>query len=448
MRDMRSSSLLALAIFAVAVPAPGALAQEPGAVIAPGPDDLFVDRVVAVVADSAIFYSDLQEELNAIQAQQGLTLPADAEERRAIERQVLDALVVQTLKLRAAQQDTLATVSEDRIEAEFQRAWDDEVARFGGEAQLTQALATAGRTLAQHRDIRRRELEEALLVQRWEQLRRQEVRVPPIEDGEIRTFMEEQAARIPTRPATIAFRQVILLPEPSDSARAAANAEAERILGLLREGGDFADLAQRFSDDPGTAQRGGELGWIRQGERLPEIEDAVFGLTRGGVSDVVETTYGAHILRVDRVRGPERLVYHILVSAELTDDDLARARLRAGAIRDSIGAGTPITEFESRGEEVGILEELEVPLDQLGSLPAPYALPLSSSSVGDVVGPLEFNYQGQPVVVVAEVSAIRDAGAYTFEEMRDQVRQVLSEERFQERLVERLRAETHVDVRW
>ncbi|MEX1257242.1 MAG: peptidylprolyl isomerase [Gemmatimonadota bacterium] len=424
-----------------------ASAQEPATGVSPGPDELFVDRVVAVVGDSAIFYYDLLEELYTLQAQ-GVVLPEDADERLALEREVLDALVVRTLILRAAQQDTLATVSEDRIEAEFQLAWEQEVQSFGGEAQLQSALATTGRTVAQHRDARRREIQEGLLQQRYVQLRRQEIRVPPVEEAEIRAYIEEEADRIGTRPATVELRQVVLLPEPSDSARAAAREEAERILALVRGGEEFTDLARRFSDDAGTAQRGGEIGWVRQGERIPELEEAMFRMQRGGVSDVVETIFGAHLLRVERVRGPERLVYHILVAADLTEEDLSRARMRAGEIRDSVAAGASILDFEGRGDEVGIPNQIALALDQLSTLPAPYALPLRSSSAGDVVGPLEFTWQGQPVVVVAEVTAVREAGAFTFEELRGQVRDIISQQRFQERLVERLMAETHVETRW
>jgi hypothetical protein len=136
------------------------------------------------------------------------------------------------------------------------------------------------------------------------------------------------------------------------------------------------------------------------------------------------------------------------VAADLTEEDMSRARMRAGEIRDSVAAGASILDFEGRGDEVGIPNEIALALDQLSTLPAPYALPLSSSSAGDVVGPLEFTWQGQPVVVVAEVTAVREAGAFTFEELRDQVRDIISQQRFQERLVERLMAETHVETRW
>jgi hypothetical protein len=275
------------------------------------------------------------------------------------------------------------------------------------------------------------------------------VRVPPIEESEIRNFLAAEAERLPVRPATISFRQVALLPEPSDSARAIARSEAERILGLLREGEEFEDLARRFSDDAGTAQRGGQIGWVRRGERIPDLEDAIFRLNRGGVSDIVETIYGAHILRVDRVRGPERLVYHILITAEVTEADLTRARMLAGEIRDSLAGGAPIGDFASRGDDVGIPEAVtNLPLDQLGSLPAPYGLPLRNSGPEDVVGPLEFSWQGQTVLVVAQVTEAREAGEFGFEELSDEIRQILSEQKFQERLVERLRAGTHVESRW
>jgi hypothetical protein len=64
------------------------------------------------------------------------------------------------------------------------------------------------------------------------------------------------------------------------------------------------------------------------------------------------------------------------------------------------------------------------------------------------VGPLEFSWQGQTVLVVAQVTEAREAGEFGFEELSDEIRQILSEQKFQERLVERLRAGTHVESRW
>src|SRR5690606_33047476 len=149
---------------------------------------------------------------------------------------------------------------------------------------------------------RREEIRTGLLQQIYVQRQQQQIRVPPIEEAEIRAFYEQERVNFGQRPAALAFRQVVLVPEPSGAAMEAAVAEAERVLALLGEGEDFADLARRFSDDAGSAPRGGEVGWVRQGTRVQEFEEAVFRLQRGQTSDVVRTPYGAHIIRVDRIR--------------------------------------------------------------------------------------------------------------------------------------------------
>jgi peptidyl-prolyl cis-trans isomerase D len=79
----------------------------------------------------------------------------------------------------------------------------------------------------------------------------------------------------------------------------AARAKADDVLKQVKSGGNFAELAKKYSDDPGSAKNGGSLGWIGKGRTVPEFEKAAFSLPKGGTSDLVQSSYGFHIIHVD-----------------------------------------------------------------------------------------------------------------------------------------------------
>src|SRR5205085_12223481 len=127
-----------------------------------------------------------------------------------------------------------------------------------------------------------------------------------VTEEDISAAFEKSRADLQKRPATVTFRQIIVAPHASAAAKARAKARADALLAEIRKVGDFEQIAKRESMDPGTKQLGGDLGWNRRGGGLvPEFESMMFALRPGEVSPVIETAFGYHIIRVDRVQSAE-----------------------------------------------------------------------------------------------------------------------------------------------
>lgn len=130
--------------------------------------------------------------------------------------------------------------------------------------------------------------------------------VKPSED-DLRAYYQQNVADT-TRAEQRRARHILLLLAPNASAdeKAKVRTEAEQILAEVRAQPErFADIAKARSQDPGSAQRGGDLDWFGRGAMVKPFEDAVFALAKGQISDIVETEFGLHIIQLDEVRRPE-----------------------------------------------------------------------------------------------------------------------------------------------
>jgi peptidyl-prolyl cis-trans isomerase SurA len=441
---VRSAALL-LPLFLLPLSSEGQQGARP-----PIPDAERVDRVAAVVGDSVVLYSQVLEGVLRVQARGG-TVPgvSDRDARQAFEREILEGLINEQLLLQAAGRDTTFVVQDERVDGALRMAWDDQIRRFGSETALRDALSLEGLSVQQYRNQLRDEIRRDLIVQTFIQSRQADARNIVVEEGEVVAFFEAQREILTNRPATITYEQAFVQPEPGDSAMAAARAEAERILGLLREGGDFAALARQFSQDPGSRPLGGDLGWYRRGSDLVrEFEDAAFMAREGQIVGPIETIFGAHIIRVDRVRGAERRIQHILIGAGIEEADGIRAREEANEIRRALEAGASIRTFTERQQAQGVRTSMEVPVDQLDRLPPALGAGLRTATAGQLIGPVEFPLEnGQSTWGVFRVVERRDAGAYTLDDLRTEIRERLRQEKFEERLIADLRARTYVLIR-
>ena len=123
---------------------------------------------------------------------------------------------------------------------------------------------------------------------------------PQVTDAELQTYYNQHAAQFEVKPQVKVRHILITVPSGADAKTdAAAKSKAEDLLKQIKNGGNFADLASKNSDDPGSKTQGGELGWLDPGKTVPEFDKAAFSLAPGQTSEVIKTQFGYHILQVE-----------------------------------------------------------------------------------------------------------------------------------------------------
>jgi parvulin-like peptidyl-prolyl isomerase len=237
---------------------------------------------------------------------------------------------------------------------------------------------------------------------------------------------------------------------PDSAALERARARADTALQGLRAGGDFAVVVRRYSQDPGSRDREGDLGWIRRSEVLPSFGDAAWRAPLGRPVGPVETRYGYHVMEVQNVRGGERKIRHVLVRPEFDETDREEARRRAAAVADSLRQGADFDRMSERYSDLPANREtrVEIPVQEVRSRLGPdYAEALEGARSGDVVGPIEISgTQAETAFAVVQVTNYRSSGRYELNEVRDQIREGLAQQKQYRRFLDRLRDDIYVKI--
>ena len=400
-----------------------------------------VERVLAVVGDSVVLMTEVEEFLITMEAR-GWARPTGAAELLEARLEVLDQLINQQVILQEAAKDTLLVVTEEELEDRVQQEIEGQVRQFGTLGRLQEAIAQQNMTMAVYREQQKNLIRSQLLQERFFAKGGHSETEIVVTDEEARAYFDENQDQIPEVPPTILFENVQLVPEANDDAKAEALAEADSVQALLRDGGDFAEFAARFSDGP-TASSGGELGWMRQdGSFVEEFEEVAFQTPPGAIVPPVETQFGYHLILVERVRGGERRVRHILFRPEITAMDIDENDGRAESFATRLRGGETMVGLGLEPDTA------ELSIEDIAQTSPAFAAAVRDAQAGDVVGPVRID---DPRIengwTLARVLERKSGGAREFSEFRDAIVERLTGERLQERVVEELRSQTFVEIR-
>jgi peptidyl-prolyl cis-trans isomerase C len=280
---------------ASATPAPpeaAPTAAKPGA-DDPPPSSAFVKpvpaelpSVVAKVNGESVTKQDVQKALTGLEQQNGGPVPPT--ERDRIVRALVEQMVGFKLLLQESQARKVA-VTDQEIDARMTAIRQ----QFPTEDAFKNALSQQKVTLDQVRTEQRQQLMINRLL---------ENEVGPktaVAPADIEKAYKEHPEAFQQGPQVRASHILIKVPENADaSVKAEALAKATKVLKSARAGKDFAALAKEFSEDPGSAAQGGDLGFFSANQMVPQFSDAAFKMKPGSISDVVETQFGYHIIKV------------------------------------------------------------------------------------------------------------------------------------------------------
>ena len=438
----------------LAAPVSVSLAQDPPkAVIIDSipPKVLPVDGIAAVVGDQVILVSEVLAEANRRRA--GGVQVNSAKELAQLEADVVLQLIEVELLVQKAIEEKV-----ELNQADIDRSLDENEkkirAQFTTELEFRQALKEAGfGSLEEWRklqgDLVKRDNLQRDVVQK---LRRDgKMTAVNVSESEVTEAYEANRERLPKKEERVGLRQIVVATTPSDGAKARARAKVDSLRTELEQHPeDFENVAKRESMDLSNKELGGDLGWNRRGRMVPEFDRMMFALNPGVISPVVETSFGFHIIRVDRVQPAEVKARHILIRAVLDSTDEGRAKLLADSIAEAWRKSGSYDSLSVKFHDDAGGEDKSIPEYPRSELPEAYRNALEGKALNEILDPFPIPDRSAGVnkFVVAQVTFLDAAGEFSLSEVRGRFRDQLSEERSMRRLIDGLKKKTYVSVRY
>ena len=285
-----------------------------------------IDKSVAVVGNDVVLLSDIEEEVRMMQAS-GMVV--DANTRCLILENMVDA----KLFLTQARLDSLV-VTDDQVKEQVNSRLADVMNRLGGEKETEEYFKKPiYKIKADWTD----QFHDQLLIQQMQQ--KVYTDIPKMTPSAVKQLCEETPQEdLPIIPTKYKLRHIVVYPDKE----AAAMVVKEKLLEIRERvlaGEKFSALARMYSQDPGSATRGGELGMRSKTVYWPQFSDAAMSLKVGQVSQIVETPDGFHIIQMIEKKGDMFNARHILIKPNYTAKDRNAAFARLDSIKGVIASG-------------------------------------------------------------------------------------------------------------
>lgn len=281
-----------------------------------------IDQVVAIVGSNIILSSDIEKQYNQMVVQNPEAINMKCE--------VVDNLIFQKLLVNQASVDSVY-VQDNQVEAELDKRMRFFVSQIGSEEKLEAYFHT---TIPQLKEELRQVIKEQLIVQTMQGKITKDIQVTP---QDVRQYFDRiDKDSLPYIDAEITIEQIVKRPPVNAYEKQRVKDQLAEYRTRVMNGEDFSIFAALYSEDPGSARKGGELGYFTRGQMVPEFEAAAYNLKAGEVSDIIETKFGFHIMQLIDRKGEQINVRHILIAPKVGDEDMIAAVLQLDSIRNKI----------------------------------------------------------------------------------------------------------------
>lgn len=303
-----------------------------------------IDKVVATVGDEIILLSDIEEQFDYDKQRLG-SLDQTAK------CGILERIMVQKLLVNQAKLDSVI-VESDRVEQQLDQRIDYILSLMNND--ISQFEDYYDKTVAQVRNEMREDLRSQLTA---ETMQEKVISNTSITPSEVKTYFERiPRDSLPYFSSEVEIGEIVVYPQVSAEERQNALDRLQGLRDRILAGEGFADLATRFSEDPGSARVGGDLGLQKRGTFVPEFEATAYNLNEGELSEIVESPFGFHLIELIKRRGNLIHTRHILIKPKLNEEDLAAARTKLDSIRsvflaDSMSFEEAVKKFSHKDEQ-------------------------------------------------------------------------------------------------
>lgn len=283
------------------------------------------DRIIAVVGNDIILESDLQYQMQMYARQNNITTMSPV-----IAQQIFQQMITDKIILAKAEQDSI-TVKDEEVNKELDYRLKSLVQQVGSEQRIQEVY---GMPLVKIRLTLKEDLVKKMMS---DKLKRKRFTNPvKVSEKEVRDFYNNYKDSLPPAKEEFELSHIFISRKLTDSEKLSAKTKALQILDSVKAGIDFTELAKRNSDDRGSAINGGDLGFAKKGVFVKEFDEALYKLDIDEVSDVVETEFGYHIIKLKEKKGDLLRAQHILVMFKKVEASDFETIALLNKIKDSI----------------------------------------------------------------------------------------------------------------